>query len=119
MQFSLAHDSRGVIQFAPLQGAFARALLARRPEFRDVDSLIFVEADPETGAEVISTRSDAVLRLSNYMSDGWRAMSLLRMVPAAIRDGAYAQFARVRYRVFGRYEVCPLPSAAQRARFID
>lgn len=119
MQFALAHDSCGVIRFAPLQGAFARALLARRPELREVDSLIFVEADPETGAEVISTRSDAVLRLSNYMGDGWRAMSLLRIVPAAIRNGAYAQFARVRYRVFGRYEVCPLPSAAQRARFID
>ena len=119
VQFSLAHDTRGIVRFAPLQGVFARALLSRRPELRDVDSLIFVEADPETGAEVISTRSDAVLRLSSYLGDGWRAMSLLRIVPAAIRNGAYALCARVRYRVFGMYKACPLPSAAQQARFID
>ena len=119
VQFSLAHDTRGIVRFTPLQGVFARALLARRTDLRDVDSLIFVEVDPETGAEVISTRFDAVLRLSNYLGDGWRAISLLRIVPAAIRNGAYAQFARARYRVFGRYEVCPLPTAAQQGRFID
>ena len=119
VQFALAHDSRGIVRFAPLQGVFASALLARRPELRDVDSLVFVETDPETGAEIIATRCDAVLRLASYLGDGWRPMSLLRMVPAAIRNGAYAQFARVRYRVFGRYEVCPLPSVTQRARFID
>ena len=119
VQFSLAHDTRGIVRFTPLQGVFARAMLARRPELRDVDSLIFVEADPGTGAEVISVRFDAVLRLSSYLGDGWRAMSLLRIVPAAIRNGVYTQFARARYRVFGTYEVCPLPSPAQQARFID
>ena len=119
VQFSLAHDTRGIVRFTPLQGVFARTLLARRPELRDVDSLIFVEADAETGAELISTRFDAVLRLSSYLGDGWHAMSLLRIVPAAIRNGAYALCARVRYRVFGTYKACPLPSAAQQARFID
>ena len=119
VQFALAHDTRGVVRFAPLQGIFAHALLVRRPELRGVDSLIFVEVDPVTGTEMISTQFDAVLRLSTYLGAGWRALALLRMVPAAIRNAAYAQFARMRYRVFGRYELCPLPPAAQRARFID
>ena len=119
VQFALAHDTRGVVRFAPLQGIFAHALLARRPDLRGIDSLIFVEADPVTGTEIISTQFDAVLRLSTYLGTGWRAMALLRMVPAAVRNAAYAQFARVRYQVFGRYELCPLPPAAQRERFID
>ena len=119
VQYTLAHDTRGIVRFTPLQGVFAGALLARHPELHGVDSLIFVEADPKTGAEIISTRFDAVLRMSSYLGDGWRAMSLLRMVPAAIRNGVYARFARIRYRVFGKYETCPLPSAAQRVRFID
>ena len=119
VQFALAHDTRGIVRFTPLQGVYAAALLARHPELHDVDSLIFVEADPGTGAEVISIRFEAVLRLSSYLGDGWRPMALLRLVPKAIQNGAYSQFARIRYRVFGKYEACPLPSAAQRARFID
>lgn len=119
VQFAFAHDTRGVVRFTPLQGVFAGALLARHPELRDVDSLIFVEANPVTGSEVISTRFDAVLRLTSYLGNGWRGMALLRLIPKPIRNGAYAQFARARYRVFGKYERCPLPSAAQRARFIE
>jgi predicted DCC family thiol-disulfide oxidoreductase YuxK len=36
-----------------------------------------------------------------------------------VRDAAYDLVARFRYRFFGRYESCPVPSAGQRARFID
>jgi predicted DCC family thiol-disulfide oxidoreductase YuxK len=119
VQFSLAHDTNGGVRFATLQGAFARDLLARRPEFRQFDSLIFSETDPVTGAEIISTRFDAVLALSRHLGGGWRAMSLLRVFPAALRNGAYESFARMRYRLFGKYDSCPVPGAAQRQRFID
>jgi predicted DCC family thiol-disulfide oxidoreductase YuxK len=40
-------------------------------------------------------------------------------VPRFLRDWAYDGFARIRYRVFGRYDSCPIPTPEQRARFID
>jgi predicted DCC family thiol-disulfide oxidoreductase YuxK len=31
----------------------------------------------------------------------------------------YQAFAKRRYRLFGKYDVCNVPSPAQRARFLD
>jgi predicted DCC family thiol-disulfide oxidoreductase YuxK len=50
----------------------------------------------------------------------WRvAGALLLVVPRTVRDWGYGVIARNRYRVFGRYDVCPLPSEDTRGRFLD
>jgi predicted DCC family thiol-disulfide oxidoreductase YuxK len=43
---------------------------------------------------------------------------LLRAVPTFLRNAAYGLFARNRYRLTGRYEVCPLPTEAERMKFL-
>jgi predicted DCC family thiol-disulfide oxidoreductase YuxK len=43
---------------------------------------------------------------------------ILRLVPSALRNWGYDLFARHRYRLFGRYDSCPIPAPEQRARFI-
>jgi predicted DCC family thiol-disulfide oxidoreductase YuxK len=43
---------------------------------------------------------------------------LLGAVPAFLRNAAYALFARNRYRLTGRYEVCPLPTELERSKFL-
>jgi predicted DCC family thiol-disulfide oxidoreductase YuxK len=117
VQFVLARDRRGTMRFAPLQGDFAVGVLARHPECRGIDSLILVEPAHPAG-ERIAVRSAALLGLAAYLGGPWRAATLLRIVPRAIRDWAYDRFASVRYRVFGRFDSCPLPSADQRTRFL-
>jgi predicted DCC family thiol-disulfide oxidoreductase YuxK len=118
VQFILAHDRKGTIRFAPLQGDFAREVFARHPEVRDVDSLILVETDAGTGHECVSVRSDGALRTASRLGGVWRAAAVLRIVPRPIRDAFYDAFAKVRYRVFGRLDECPLPSAEHRSRFL-
>ena len=50
----------------------------------------------------------------------WRvAGARLLVVPRAVRDWGYGVVARNRYRMFGRYDVCPLPSEDTRDRFLD
>jgi predicted DCC family thiol-disulfide oxidoreductase YuxK len=44
---------------------------------------------------------------------------LLRIVPRVIRDWGYGMIARNRYRMFGRYDTCPMPSKQTRDRFLD
>ena len=61
----------------------------------------------------------AVLGLARYLGGLWRLLLVLRIVPRPIRDALYDLFARYRYRWFGRLDVCAVPDAAQRARFID
>jgi len=117
VQFVLRHDRRGEMRFATLQGSYGQLVIARHPELAGVDSLILVE-EADTPAERVNVRSDGALRLAWHMGGLWRPLSALRVVPRFIRDDAYDLFAKYRYRVFGRYDTCPLPSAEQRARFL-
>jgi len=117
VQFILARDPVGVMKFAPLQGEYARQVLAEHPALREVDSLILVEAgEAPPGPRV---RSDAVLGIAEYLGWPWRAASVLGVVPSVLRDGAYNLLARHRRRLFGRYDTCPVPRPDQRARFLD
>jgi len=46
-------------------------------------------------------------------------LAALWLVPAPLRDLAYGFLARRRRRWFGRPAGCHVPTAAQRARFLD
>ena len=118
VQFILKHDRRGELRFATLQGEFARGVIERHPELAGVDSLVLVERGA-SGEERIYVRSEGALQVARYLGGGWTLARGLRVVPRFLRDLVYDGFARVRYRVFGRYDACPIPSAEQRARFID
>ena len=116
VRFILRRDPAGPLCFAPLQGSTAQAVLARHPELRGVDSLVVVET--LEGRETVAVRSEAVLRIAAYLGGVWAWSTVLRRVPEAIRDGAYALVARHRYRVFGQYESCPVPEPSVRSRFL-
>jgi predicted DCC family thiol-disulfide oxidoreductase YuxK len=119
VQFILEHDPRGTLRFAPLQGSFARDVIARHPEVAGVDSLVLVERDGASGRERVYVRSEGALRVARYLGGAWHLARAVAIVPRALRDWAYDAFARIRYRVFGRYDSCPIPTPEQRARFID
>ena len=119
VQFILARDPGGAMRFAPLQGHFAGEVLRRFPALLGVDSLVLVDAEPAGTGTLPLVRSDAILAIADYLGWPWRAVTALRLVPNGIRDWGYDLFARHRYRLFGRYDSCPLPDAAVRARFID
>ncbi|HTK55127.1 MAG TPA: DCC1-like thiol-disulfide oxidoreductase family protein [Gemmatimonadaceae bacterium] len=118
VQFILRHDRRGTLRFATLQGDFARAVIARHPEVAGVDSLVLVEPDGVSG-EKVYVRSEGALRVARYLGGAWHVTRIVAIVPRVLRDWAYDAFARVRYRVFGRYDSCPIPTPEQRGRFID
>ena len=117
VQFVLAHDRRKTMRFAPLQGQFAAGVLARHPGLQGIDSIVLVERAAQ--GEHVFVQSDAVLRIAEYLGGRYRAARVLRIVPRFLRDGAYALFARFRYRLFGRLTACAVPPADVRARFFD
>jgi predicted DCC family thiol-disulfide oxidoreductase YuxK len=118
VQFILKHDRRGTLRFATLQGDYARDVIARHPELAGVDSLVLVEPDA-SGKERVYVRSEGALQVARYLGGAWNLARGLRIIPRFLRDAAYDGFARIRYRVFGHYDSCPIPSPEQRARFID
>jgi predicted DCC family thiol-disulfide oxidoreductase YuxK len=116
VQFVLPRDRRGVLRFATLQGDFARGVIDRHPELSGVDSLILVERDG--AGERVFVRSEGALRVARHLGAPWSAAVALRVIPRFLRDALYNGFAKIRYRVFGKYDSCPLPSPDQRKRFL-
>ena len=43
---------------------------------------------------------------------------LLRWLPRVLRDLPYRLFVKLRYRVFGRLDACPIPTPEQASRFL-
>ena len=119
VQFILRHDRKKTLRFATLQGAYARSIFARHPELAGVDSLVLVEPDPVTGTEKVYVRSSGALAVARYLGGAWHLARVVAIIPRVLRDFGYDSFARIRYRVFGRYDSCPIPTPEQRARFID
>lgn len=116
VQFVLRRDPGGALRFAPLQGSTAAGILERHPGLRGVDSLVLVRN--EGGNETAAVRSEAVLGIASYLGGAWKLTAVFRIVPRPLRDWAYALFARFRYRLFGRYDSCPVPTPDVRSRFL-
>lgn len=110
-QFVLRHDHRRHFRLATLQGAVGAGLYRRFGlDPTNPDSLIVVDGDR------LQRDSDAILAICEGLGWPWRTFSALRLIPAAVRDPIYRLIARNRYRLFGRREVCwmPTPEDAER-----
>ena len=117
VQFVLKRDIHAHFHFASLQNDYATRILQRHSlDPPDLNTLYVVE---EPG-ERLTTRSDAVIFILRELGGFWRAVSVaLRIFPKSLRDWGYGAVARHRYRIFGKYQNCPLPEPKYRDRFLD
>ncbi len=119
VQFVLRRDPAGVFRFASLQSQLAASILTRyRLDARDLDT-VYVVANYEQPDEQLLSRSDAVIFILQHMGGALRWTGrFLRVVPQPLREWGYRVVARNRYRVFGRYDKCPMPTEETRSRFL-
>ena len=119
VQMILDRDRRGTMRFAALQSDYGQAVVERHEALRGVDSVVFVEGAGGEGGERVFVRSDAALKVAEYLGGFWKIFLAARVLPRALRDYFYDLFARNRYRMFGRYDSCMLPPPEVRSRFLD
>ena len=82
-------------------------------------STILVVRDPDRPTEQVLVRSDAAIAMLKELPRPWPAVAdLFRIVPRPLRDLGYRLIARFRYRIWGRLETCPIPTAQERIRFL-
>ena len=117
VQFVLARDKRGAIKFATLQGSFARSVVARHPELKEIDSLILVE-EPNTKNERVFVKSDGAFRVAHHLGAPWNLAGVYRIIPRFLRDAYYDFIAKNRNYLFARRTACRIPSPEQRDRFL-
>ena len=86
-------DRRGLLRIAALQGRRAEAIRHLHPEFRAMDSALWVPSD---GTPV--GHSDAILSLLAYLGGPWRLLaSAGRLVPRSLRNWGYRILASNRH----------------------
>jgi predicted DCC family thiol-disulfide oxidoreductase YuxK len=119
VRWLLRHDREGRLLFAPQQWPLAAGVLARHGlDPGQVNSAVLV-SDFGGPGEGLALRSDAILGSLAVLGGRWALLAALgRLVPRALRDAAYRWLARNRIRLFGAAELCALPTAAERARFL-
>jgi len=118
----MKRDRHDRIRFAPQQSVLAEAVLARHGVDREAmldGNSVYLALDYDTPQERLLRQSDVPVNLLLLLG-GFAGFlgQMLRMVPRAWRDWAYTVFARNRYRFSPRYESCPVPGPAERAKFL-
>ena len=119
IQFLLRIDTKDRLRFAALQGPIGTEILKEAGRSVDALSTVLVVRDHGTAEATLLDRSDAALFAIASAGGIYGAASAFRLVPRFLRDGVYDLVARTRYRIFGRFDSCPIPKPATRAKFLD
>ncbi|MBX3354251.1 MAG: DUF393 domain-containing protein [Phycisphaeraceae bacterium] len=114
VRFVVRRDRRHTFRFASLHSR-AAAIAIAAAGLRDPlpESMVLV-----TGGQAL-VRSDALFAILRELGAPWSMLSILRVLPRALRDWAYDLVARRRQRWFGAADHCALPAPELRARFLD
>ncbi len=114
VKFILDHEVAPVLRFTPLQSPAG---------VRHLRELGFDPADAKTFVLIVDgkayVKSEAAIRLANYLRGAWKLIGAIRIIPRTIRDWMYDVVARNRYRWFGRVDACITPTADLRVRFVE
>jgi len=106
------------LRFARLEGEWGERVRGAHPELVGVDTVIWYQPPAPGRQAQARIKSDAAIDLLGYLGGLWLVPRvLLALVPRALRDAGYDFIARRRSRI--RPGFCALPTAGQRARFLD
>jgi predicted DCC family thiol-disulfide oxidoreductase YuxK len=112
VDFLVVRDTGHRLLFTPLQGETAQARLTQQ-DVASLNTLVISWGDR------IFRRSAAVTRVLWQLPGIWKCVAAaLWIIPIPLRDWGYRMIARNRYRVFGKKDVCRLPSPEERDCFL-
>jgi predicted DCC family thiol-disulfide oxidoreductase YuxK len=114
--FILDHDPQGLFYFAHLQGPLAQQALSRHGRTpHDIDG-VYLLTEAGTPSERLLADGAAGREIWPRL---FKAAIVLRWIPLPILNFFYRACARNRYRLFGKYNTCRVPTLDDRHRFLE
>lgn len=115
VNFVIERDKKQTLKFATLQGEYAKVIMDKFPYLKELDSLILYDES----SEKVYTKSLAAFKIGAYLGGVYKLLSIFRILPRFISDSVYDLIARNRYKLFGKYDTCRLPSGNVESRIIE
>jgi len=113
VRFIIKRDPHGRFKFASLQSAVAERLLKDYGiPSSDLSTIILIQNT------TVFQQSDAVLEIVKRLRLVWPVLYIFKIVPRFIRDAVYSAIAKRRYKLFGKKDVCMIPTDDNKARFL-
>lgn len=113
-KFLIRHDKQRAFRLASVQSPQGQALLSwfgmPTDEYR---TMVLVR----NGRAHV--RSGAIIRILWGLPLPWKLGAVAWVVPRPLRDWLYDRIALNRYRIFGKYDSCILPTPDHKSRFLD
>jgi len=119
IRFLLRFDSRDRFRYASLQSSFAAKLLSKHGLDTSAPDSVVIVADYGLASERAYTKSDAVLFAARELGGLWRFGEIAVVLPRSLRNVLYDLIARNRYRMFGKFDTCPVPKIEDREKFVE
>jgi predicted DCC family thiol-disulfide oxidoreductase YuxK len=112
-RFLIRYDLHGHFKLASVQSPEGQAILAWYGLPTDYyETMLLVEGSR------IYTKSEAFMRIMARLPWPWPLASIGRVLPGFLRDWLYDRIALNRYALFGRHDVCVIPTPDHEARFL-
>jgi predicted DCC family thiol-disulfide oxidoreductase YuxK len=112
INFLIRLDSKKVMFYSPLQGQKAQGVLSDSQR-SDLKSIIYFK-----NGKVLE-KSSAVIESLFDVSACFFWIKILYVIPAFIRNVVYDLVAQNRYKLFGKSDLCRIPTAEERKYLLD
>jgi predicted DCC family thiol-disulfide oxidoreductase YuxK len=118
VQFLLRRDRHAILRFVPLESPLGQWILSSFNALDGPEGVVLI-TNTLTPAARLSRRTEAFSDALILIGGTWRTLGkLIRFIPRPLRGPGYNFIARYRYRIFGKYSTCPIPTPAQHGRIL-
>jgi predicted DCC family thiol-disulfide oxidoreductase YuxK len=114
VNFIIKRDPKGLFVFTPMQSEIAAKLIQKyeAPQV-GIDTFLLIKNG------TCYYRTDAALEIARDLTGLWFLFRIFKVLPRGFRDYFYRAFARNRYSLFGKKDVCMIPTPDVKSRFLE
>lgn len=113
VNFTITRDIKNLYKFAALQSDEGQIILQQyNLDQNNLESFVLIRG------ENVCSKSTAALEISKNLSGPIKLLYPFIFLPKFIRDYIYDLIAKNRYKIFGKSDICRIPTEEERAKFL-
>jgi len=113
VNFIIKRDHSNRFVFAPMQSPAAQKLISDyNVENVGFDTFLLIKNGE------CYYRTNAAIEIAKDLRGAWSLLIVVKIIPRPIRDFFYRLFARNRYSIFGKTEICMVPTKELKNKFL-